>query len=107
MPEDPIAVQKTESEGPSVEKESYRRQRKGRRSIIAEQYLDKVEEARNSVAAEKLKETENTVQSTWQSKSQYPRDDTSSDSQANGATEKKNAPSSPSAGVIFTLEQLQ
>ena len=109
LPEDPIAVQKTESEGPSVEEKKVTVvKRKGRRSIIAEEYLDKVEEARNSVAAEKLKETENTAQSTpGKASPNIQGDDTSSDSQANGATEKKNAPSSPSAGVIFTLEQLQ
>ena len=106
LPQDTITVQKAEIKGPSAdEKKVTVVKRKGRnKSIIAEEYLEKVQEAQKSVEAE----TENTAQSTpGKANPNTQGGDTSSDSQANGATEKQTAPSSPSGGIIFTLEQLQ
>ena len=91
LPQDTITAQKAEIKGPSAdEKKVTVVKRKGRsKSIIAEEYLEKVQEAHKSVEAE----TENTAQSTpGKANPNIEGGDTSSDSQANGATEKKTAP---------------
>lgn len=110
LPQDPVVAQKAEIKGPSIEEKKVTVvKRKGRsKSIIAEDYLDKVEKARQSVADEGQQETEDSAQSTPGKASPSTQGgDMSSDSQANEDSQKKTAPSSPSAGIIFTLEQLQ
>merc|ERR1711991_906425 len=109
-PETVIKMAKPKINNAAVENErkvSVVKRKSGRSSIIAEEYLEKVEKAKQSVKEEQAQENEKKIAPVMKDDSNKNEKDDDKNTTTTTATTTTKSPSSPSSGLVYSVEQLQ
>ena len=83
------------------------KRKSGRSSIIAEEYLEKVDKAKQSVKEEQAQENEKKIAPVMKDNSNKNEKDDDKNTTTTTATTTTKSPSSPSSGLVYSVEQLQ
>ena len=109
-PETVIKMAKPKINNAAVENErkvSVVKRKSGRSSIIAEEYLEKVDKAKQSVKEEQAQENEKKIAPVMKDNSNKNEKDDDKNTTTTTATTTTKSPSSPSSGLVYSVEQLQ
>ena len=109
-PEKVIKMAKPKINNAAVENErkvSVVKRKSGRSSIIAEEYLEKVDKAKQSVKEEQAQENEKKIAPVMKDNSNKNEKDDDKNTTTTTATTTTKSPSSPSSGLVYSVEQLQ